>query len=329
LEPAPPPTLSRALLTPGPLPPLSHLGATLLRHAVATGLRYSLYQLGLPVPEAPPVRIVRLRLYLDGGKLERVLRGDPGGMEVAAALLDPGGAGRLPREAGRVAAAAAFHRARLTLSRAPAERLPRPAEPVAGEAAWPRLAAELSRMVQPASEALLGELLAALGRRARRTRGEKLPPRPSRAAADLLAGRSVPLDRFGVPDPLLPAWRERPGVETVERAQGDRLRGTFRETWRAALTRLAPLLAAHARAAVARGYIEKEEDACFVPLDLQEDLARERRPTWLEAAVRDNRAERESLLAAPCPPDLLRTGLEAGEPIRPEDWNLTPLLPLP
>ena len=73
------PALSRALLTPGPLPPLSHFGVTLLRHAVGTGLRYALYQLGLPVPEAPPVRIVRLRLYLDDARFVPLLAETPGG----------------------------------------------------------------------------------------------------------------------------------------------------------------------------------------------------------------------------------------------------------
>ena len=56
--------LSRALLVPGPLPPSSHLGLTLLRHVAASGLRYALYHLGLPLPESPPVRFVRLRFAL-------------------------------------------------------------------------------------------------------------------------------------------------------------------------------------------------------------------------------------------------------------------------
>lgn len=193
-------------------------------------------------------------------------------------------------------------------------------------------------MLRRTNDALLADLLASLDRRAHRAGGRELPPMPSRAAAALLAGRSVPLERFGIPDPLAPSWAEQPA--SAERARAalsepthvDRLRGTFRETYRAALTRLAPLLAAHAAAAVVRGSIEKEEDAYFLPLDLQEDLAgagRPTRPPWVEAAVRDNRAEREALLAAPEPADLLHTGLETSPPGAQAAWDLTPLLPLP
>src|SRR5258706_3258425 len=59
------PAYSRSLLLPGPLPPLSHFGITLLRYAVGTGLRYALYHLGLPLPDSPPVKIIRLRPDLD------------------------------------------------------------------------------------------------------------------------------------------------------------------------------------------------------------------------------------------------------------------------
>ena len=327
-------------MTPGPLPPLTHLGATLLRHAVATGLRYALYQLGLPLPEAPPVRIVRLRLYFDGAKLERFLRDVPGGVEVVAALLDPGGAGELPRSGRggvRLAAAAAFHRARLRLVREPAARLPEVGPTAPDEEPWARCQRELSRLLRPTSEALLGELLAALDRRARRARGEEVPPASSRSSLKLIAGRRVPLERFGVPDPVAPSWASRPEVaERVRRevAAGPRptahrLRGSFRETYRAALTRLEPLLAAHASAALERGSIEKEADAYFVPLDLQGDLAGRSRPRWVAQAVRDNRAEREGLLAAPEPADLLRTGLEMEETEGESAWDRSPLLPLP
>src|SRR5262245_47390206 len=97
--PSPQPTLSRSLLTPGPQPPLSHLGATLLRHVIGTVVRYSLYQLGLPMPESPPVRILRLRVLLDSAPLLLALQGQAAGPEIAAALLDPGGAGDLPGDA--------------------------------------------------------------------------------------------------------------------------------------------------------------------------------------------------------------------------------------
>ena len=78
------PRLSRSLLTPGPQPPVSHFGLTLLRHVIATALRYSLYQLGMPVPDAPPIRILSLRLYLEATPL-RALLGDLAG-EASASL---------------------------------------------------------------------------------------------------------------------------------------------------------------------------------------------------------------------------------------------------
>src|SRR5262245_21245061 len=108
-----PQTLSRTLLVPGQQPPLSHLGATLLRHVVGTVIRYSLYQLGLPMPDGPPVRILRLRLFLDAAPLVAALRNQPAGMEVLAALMFPGGAGDIDADAARVRAAATLHRARL------------------------------------------------------------------------------------------------------------------------------------------------------------------------------------------------------------------------
>lgn len=318
-------------MTPGPLPPLSHLGATLLRHAVGTGLRYALYQLGLPLPESPPVRIVRLRLYLDGGKLEKLLRDAPEGMEVMAALLEPGGAGARPRlgsGAGRAAVAAALHRVRLHLARRPAARLPAVGPTVPGEEPWGRFLRELSRLLRITNDALLAEVLASLDRRARRARGEEVPPALSRSAADLLAGRRTPLERFGVPDPLVPSWAARP--ELGEQARpAHPLRGSFRETYRAALTRLGPLVAAHASAAVRRGHIEKEGDAYFVPLDLQTDLAGQPRPRWVAQAVRDNRTERDSLLTAPEPAEALYTGLEMEETGGEAAWDLTPLSLLP
>src|SRR5688572_10012940 len=88
-------TLSRSLLAPGPQPPLSHLGASLMRHVWGTVVRYSLYQLGLPMPEGPPVRILRLRVFLDAVPLAAAVRSHPGGAEVMSALLLPGGKGEL------------------------------------------------------------------------------------------------------------------------------------------------------------------------------------------------------------------------------------------
>jgi len=332
---------SRSLLTPGPLAPLSHLGVTLLRHAVATGLRYALYQLGMPLPEGPPVRIVRLRLYLDAGKLAALLAGALGGTAVAAALVDPGGAGAIPATARALAASLAFHRARLRIA---PRRLPR--RLAAARAGAPpaelRVALEggLARVLPAASDALLADLAAALERRARRSRGESAPPAITPAAHRLLT-RSLPLAdlaRLGPPDPRAPSWAERPELAGAARRalEGwplppvDPLRGRFRETWRAALAALAPHLQALAESAAARGLLAAADDAYFLPFDLLSDLAGERRRAWMEAAVAANRAEHESLRQAAEPLELLtacqETTPDAGERA---EWDLTPLLPLP
>lgn len=210
-------------------------------------------------------------------------------------------------------------------------------KPIAsGEEPWERFQRELSRLLRSTSDALLAEVLASLDRRARRARGEVVLAALSGGAARLVAGERVPLERFGVPDPLVPSWAGR--LDLFERARREaagkavpahRFRGSFRETYRAALTRLAPLLAAHAAAAVGRGYLEKEGDAYFVPLDLQADLAGASRPRWVAQAVGDNRAEYESLLAAPGPAELLRSGLEMEETGGEAAWDLYPLWPLP
>src|SRR5258706_12702761 len=50
------PSYSRSLLLPGPLPPPSHFGITLLPYALGTGLRPPPYHLGCPRPASPPVR---------------------------------------------------------------------------------------------------------------------------------------------------------------------------------------------------------------------------------------------------------------------------------
>ncbi len=345
------PLASRALLTPGPLAPLSHLGVTLLRHAVATGLRYALFQLGLPLPEAPPVRIVRLRLYLDAGKLADVLArapgGVPGGSAVAAALIDPGGRGALPRSAGGLAAALAFHRGRLRLMprRLPG-RLAR-ATVTAGDSPAAILAAfesGLRRVLPAIGDALLADLAAALKRRSRRSRGEAAPPAITPAARRVLAGRGSPggragdLARLGAPDLRQPSWGERPELAMAARRAldgwpmppVDPRRGRFRETWRAALTLLSPLFGALAASAATRGLLNAPDDAFFIPFDLVGDLAGERRPAWMEAAVAANRAEHEALRQAAEPLDLLtarqETTPDAGERA---EWELAPLLPLP
>jgi hypothetical protein len=332
------PVASRALLSPGPLAPLSHLGVTLLRQVVATGLRYALYQLGLPLPEGPPVRIVRLRLYLDAGRIEALLAEAPGGAAVAAALVDPAGAGALPASARALASALAFHRARLRLS---PRRLPRRlATAVVGSPAGLLSAFEsgLARVLPATNDALLADLAAALERRARRARGEVAPPTITPAARRLLAGRRVDLARFGASDLREPSWAERPTLATGARRalEGwppppvDPLRGRFRETCRAALTLLAPLYGALAGSAAHRGLLDAPDDALFLPFDLVGDLAGECRLAWMPAAGAANRAEHASLRQAAEPLDVLTARLEttpdAGERA---EWDLAPLLSLP
>jgi hypothetical protein len=332
---------SRTLLTPGPLAPLSHLGVTLLRHVAATGLRYALYQLGLPLPEAPPVRIVRLRLYLDAGKLGAILAGAPGGAAVAAALIDPGGAGGLPTEARSRASSLAFHRARLRLL---PRRLPRRLAAPAGDSPTAILAAferGLAHVLPATNDALLADLTAAIDRRARRARGEAAPAAITPAARRLLAGRDARargLGRLGAPDPREPSWAERPALaQAARRALAgwpvppvDPLRGRFRETYRAALTLVTPVFRALAASAEARGLLAAADDAFFLPFDLVGDLAGERPLPWMEAAVAANRAEHASLRQAAEPLDLLtarqETTPDAGERA---EWDLSPLLPLP
>ncbi len=333
--------MSRSLLTPGPLPPLSHFGVTLLRHAVGSGLRYALYLLNLPVPEAPPVRIVRLRLYLDDVKLAALLGEVPGGTEVAAALADPGGSGSLPSGARGFAAAAAFHRLRLRLTRSGGDR----GAPSSGgfpgmgspESLAERFRVELSRGLPHTNEALLADLLAALARRRRRARGEEVPPVLSRAARRLLTGRRVDLHRFGPPDLLLPSWAETPERAAEARSPmastplpADPLRGRFREAYRTLLDRLRPLYLATAASAVSRGLLESPEDAFFLPLDLAGDLAQEQRPAWLDGAVRANRAEHEALRRSPAPPERV-TGPDEGTVTlgASREWERGPVLPLP
>jgi hypothetical protein len=306
---------------------------------VGTGLRYAFYLLGLPVPEAPPVRIVRLRLYLDDGKLGALLGNVPGGEEVAAALSDPGGAGRLPPAARGLAAAAAFHRLRLRLPRPTGAGQPVPPprdEPP--ERLVERFRTELSRGLPHTNEALLADLLTALARRARRAAGDEVPPALSRAARRLLAGQRVDLHRFGPPDPLLPSWAEAPDRAAAAREalasqalpEADPLRGRFREAYRALLDRLLPLYRATADSAVTHGLLDSPEDAFFLPLDLAGDLAQERKPAWLDAAVRSNRAEHEGLRRTAAPPDRV-TGPEEGTVSLgvSREWEMGPVLPLP
>lgn len=332
------PAWSRALLLPGPLPPLSHFGVTLLRHIVGTGLRYALYHLGLPVPEAPPVKIVRLRLYLEARELRSLLTGVPGGQDVVAALLEPGGTGNLPAAARALSAALSFHRVRLAPFRPPSGNPPALRGNEAPEDLWRRFRSDLSRSLLRTNDAFLAELISSLDRRALRARGENVPPVLSRGAWTLRTKGRGNLRRFGLPDPLAPSWEETPELAEAARRHlerhpipgHDRYRGRFREAYRAALTHLAPTYRALARSAAERGLLADPEDAFFLPLDTVEDLASPHKPAWTETAARTNRAEYASLRKAAEPFDLLSEKQEmtsvAGE--RPE-WTWGPLLPLP
>jgi hypothetical protein len=338
IQPEPRPVYSRALLLPGPLPPLSHFGVTLLRHAVFTGLRYALYHLGLPLPESAPVKIVRLRLYFDARELRSLLIQAPGGPDVVAALLEPGEASALPALARPLAAALSFHRVRLLPFRATVDR---PAGLQGGETPtelWGRFRDRLSRVLNRTNDALLADLISALDRRALRARGEDVPPVLSRGAWSLRTRGRADLRRFGLPDPLLPSWAEEPELAFAARHAlephplpgHDRYRGRFREAYRAALGQLAPLYRALAAGAAARGLLADPEDAFFLPLDAAGDLAASHKPGWLDGAVRGNRTEYDSLRKAAEPLDLMSENQEmaptAGE--RPE-WAWAPLLPLP
>lgn len=332
------PAYSRALLLPGPMPPLSHLGATLLRHAMGTGLRYALYHLGLPLPDAPPVRIIRLRPYLHGKDLRPLLSDVIGGQEVLGALLEPEGADQYPAIPQKLGAALAFHRVRLLRFRPPAQRPPALRGDESPEELLQLFRSTLSRLLPRIGDALLADLIAGINRRAARAYGEDVPPVLSRAAWNLRSRGRANLSLFGPPDPRSPSWAEAPErAEAARRALSaapipghDRYRGRFREAWRAALDRLAPFYAALARQAAGRGLLDDPEDAYFLPFDLAGDLTAPERPSWLAGTVRGNRAEHDSLRRAAEPLDRMTERQEmspaGGE--RPE-WEWTPLLPLP
>jgi hypothetical protein len=255
-------TLARSLLLPGPQPPLSHLGATLMRHVVGAVVRYSLYQLGLPMPEAAPVRILRLRVFLDSAPLSTALAGEPAGREILDALLHPGGAGELDPASGRVRAAAALHRTRLATlglrrgraaavageavaaapsrvgsgSREPGGARsntadPTPSEPAAGrsrEELWGAVCSVVAGRMPYLCDAALGELVATLGRRRLRLAGKTLGPALGQVAWQVHQGRDADLRALGAPDPLLPSWQEAGIAPEEARARALRARGEAR-----------------------------------------------------------------------------------------------------
>jgi hypothetical protein len=332
------PAYSRSLLTPGPMPPLSHMGVTLLRHAVGTGLRYALYHVGLPLPEAPPVRTVRLRPYLYGKDLRPLLADSPGGQDVLGALLEPEGQAHFPAVPQRLAASLAFHRMRLLRFRPPSHRPTALRGDESPEELWEMFRSTLTRLLPRIGDALLAELIAALNRRTARAAGEDMPPVLSRTAWNLRVRGRASLALLGLPDFLVPSWADAP--EQAEAARNalegqpipghDRYRGRFREAWRAALDQLAPIYDLYARKAAGRGLLNSPEDACFLPFDLAGDLASPTRPAWLEAAVRNNRAEYDSLRRSLEPLDRMTERQEMAQVggDRPE-WEWGPLLPLP
>ena len=346
IEPGPRPAYSRALLIPGPLPPLSPFGVTLLEHAAAESLRYALYHLGLPLPaveiQPPPFKTIRLRLYFNGRELRHLLADVPGGGDVVGALLEPGGIGERPAVSVKLSGTMGFHRMRLASFRPPGWRGTELREDGPPEELWRWFQSELSRRLPRLGDAFLADLIAALNRRAARAAGEDVPPVLSRAAWRLRTGRDADLRLFGLPDPLALSWAEEPvRAEAARRALApypvpvyDRYRGRFRSAWRALLSRLAPLQGALARSAVERGLLATPADVCFLPFGRIGDLGRPQTSRELvrelAETVRENRAEHESLRLAAEPLDLLteRQEMSSVEGERPE-WEWAPLLPLP
>jgi hypothetical protein len=319
-------------LFPGPLPPSSHLGLTLQRHVVGSGLRYALHQLGRPLLERVPVRLVRLRLYLDGVALAAALGDGAEARVLAAAIVDPGGAAAEPIPPG-LRAAAAFHRLRLLA-------IPRrmPALPAMAVPRWPPLREALTRLLRATNDACLAEVVAALGRRERRRRGERLDPVRSRMAAAMRSGEGPPLGLFGPPDPYRPSWARDLGREGAAREalQGepavgaDALRGRFRESLRLALDRWTPAFIELARRAQERGVLRQLDDAFFLPLETADDLDSPGPMAWLAAAVAGNRREYTAFLGAAEPGELLEKPEAISGPTGPRpEWEWAPLLPLP
>lgn len=314
-----PPT-STDLLLPGPQPPLTHFGATLLRHVVVTGLRYTLYHLGLPLPDKAPIKFRQLRLELDGDALHDLLDGTPEGRAVAAALEDPAGcdADGVRQPTG----AAYFHRQRLRWARR--RDLP-PIDPPAEASASAlerRFREQLSACLSVLDDALLDEVLAVLQRRALRRRGASPVPTVGPAAAAWLAGgragERARLDRLGDADPFVASWAASvpqmaaPSTPPT-RAAG---RGRFRELYRQALDGWRLTLLALAARAHGQGVVEHPEDLFFLPFELLGELTVDHRPGWLDVAVLRNRAEYFGLVGA------ASTAERAA-------WAAAPLRPLP
>ena len=305
------------LLLAEPQPPLSHFGATLLRHVLVTALRYSLYHLGLPLPDRAPIRISKLRLDLDTALLARPLRRAPRGEAVLGALLDPAGvhdaATRLPT------GAVFFHRQRLRWAR----RRPLPQARVAADSSVAALEVhfrgELARLQPRLNEALLDEIITSLNRRRRRLRKAVVKPCLGPAAAAWRQGQQAAATALGAPDPFAPSWAElAPALDlslVSDVAVVDGGRARFRESYRQLLDRLRPTLRALGRAALERGVIDHRDDLFFLPCELLGDLTADEQPRWLPAAVLRNRAEYFGLV-------------NAAEATTVASWAVAPLRPL-
>lgn len=331
---------SRTLLFPGSLPPLSHFGVTLLRHVVITGLRFTYHQLGLPLPEQPPVRIFRLRLYLDTNALAYLLQDRPVGEEVLGALIDPGGRSHGGPLLSKLRGAAWFHQVRLRLRRFPADSL-KASAPTAGgpEQTWGTAKRALSKLLPTLCDAFLAEVIASMSRRRTRQRGHPVSPCLSREAHKWMTGKSPQLAFLGSPDPLVPSWETAGGQPKRIEEAGSRiqeippfhpLRGRFREHYRAVLNIFQVHYEAFAEGAVERDILQQCSDAYFLPFDLAGDLAADSRPPWLDDAIATNRREYEALQAAPSPPDQLFGGAEelTGLSVQ-NDWDAAPLHGMP
>jgi len=333
---------SRSLLFPGPQPPLTHLGATLMRHLVSTALRYSFYQLGLEPPESPPVRIHRLRLHLDAAALSRLLSPHPAAGELLGALLDPAGTAAAPLPL-RLRATAAFHHSRLKIQRHPILWRP-PRTHVLRGGAFETLRAAVSSWVAILGDGFLADILAALDRRQERRRGGVLTLAMSREAGRFLAGSKPRLSFLGSPDLVTGSWavydapavpgRNGPDASSEDTdARPHPMRGRFREHYRRCLDSLRLHYLPLADRATNRGLLENREDAFFLPLDLVSDLESDSRPSWLEPAVAANRLEYETELSKPPAPETLAAGDTDSQELvglggSAPDWTLAPLAPL-
>ncbi|MEE2775604.1 MAG: hypothetical protein VYE73_02425 [Acidobacteriota bacterium] len=276
----------------------------MLRHVVATTLRYSFYQLGMPIPEAAPVRILRLRLFLDAIPMRDLLGGQAGGDEFLAALLCPGGAGAVGAGARRLTTAMTMHRMRLRFLGP--KRHPQREEERAGSdrtALWTHFRERLKRRLPHLCDLVLWELCETLHRRQRREQGVSVGPSLGREAWRWRRGEHSVLSSFGPPDPLAPCWtdetvrpRSVPSVDEIgpmpDLPSG---RGVFREGYRRFLSELRPTLSEIGWLAKEEGQIDDPDDVFFLPFDLGEELTKGVFPDWLKASLATNRREFEGL----------------------------------